>query len=361
MAMREIIERVQRDIDAAGTSLSEADARAAFITPILAELGWSGLSRIRVEYRVNYGSGILDYALIGPLSRPLAFVEAKKPSEQLETHVEQVVNYAFQEAVNICVLTTGVVWRLYLPMESVPWPDRQFAELDLRAEDAADLSERLEKFLGYEELISGRAVTSAKQILLAEQREKQLRTEIPKAWRLLHVEANELLTELVQEEVHTAIGERPTQDQVSRFLKEVVSQPANQGAVLDIASRQGAASLEETPSAEVNVVPGPKATAANVVALRMWGQEYPVGNQKQAFTKAVDLVFQRHGSEFSKVIDNVTGFRHGTTQGLIGPHQIADSDYYVGANLSFRDKRMRLTQLLRLFGYRAEDFEFVTT
>lgn len=360
MAMREIIEQVKRDIEAVGTGVSEADARSAFITPILAELGWSGLSRIRVEYKANYGSGILDYALIGPLSRPVAFVEAKKPSEHLEAHVEQVVNYAFQEAVSICVLTTGVVWWMYLPMENVPWPDRQFAALDFREEDAAKLSEELEAFLGYEELTSGRAVRRAKDLLLARQIEEGLRREIPKAWRLLHVESNELLIELIQEEVQGAIGERPTQDQVASFLEAVVAQPTKENAGPEIPSSHIAARSRSRPVAAVKVMPGAKASPTNVVALRMWGQEYPVRNQKQAFTKAVDLVYQRHPKEFDKVIGAVTGFRYDSTQGLIGPHQIAGSDYYVGANLSFPDKQKRLAQLLKVFGYSAADFEFVT-
>ena len=360
MGLQEIIKQVQRDIEAVGTGVSEADARSAFITPILAELGWSGLSRIRVEYKVKYGNGILDYALMGPLGTPVAFVEAKKPSEQLETHVEQVVNYAFQEAVNICALTTGVVWRMYLPMENVPWPDRQFSELDLRIENASKLSESLQAFLSYEELTSGRSVRRAKDLLLAEHREERIRKEIPKSWRLLHSESNELLIELIQEEVQSAIGERPSQAQVARFLTEVVAQPANGNAGPRVSSGRRAMLPTSRQREPAKGGRGAKVSAANVVALRMWGDEYPVANQKQAFTKAVDLVYQRHQHDFDKVVDTVTGFRYDSTHGLIGPHQIAGSDYYVGANLSFRDKRKRLVQLLNVFGYDAAEFEFVT-
>ena len=360
MGLREIIEHVQKDIEAVGTGVSEADARSAFITPILAELGWSGLSRIRVEYKVKYGNGILDYALMGPLGTPVAFVEAKKPGEQLETHIEQVVNYAFQEAVNICVLTTGVVWRMYLPMENVPWPDRQFSELDLRVENASKLSESLQAFLSYEELTSGHSVKRAKDLLLAEHREERIRKEIPNSWRLLHSESNELLIELIQEEVQSAIGERPSQAQVARFLTEVVAQPANGNAGQKVSSGRRALLSTSIQRAKAKGEPGAKAPATTVVALRLWGKDFPVGNQKQAFTLAVDLVYERHHHEFNNVIHTVAGFRYNSIEGLNAPYQIADSDYYVAAGLSFQDKQKRLSQLLRVFGYDESEVELVT-
>ena len=362
MTLLDAIREVQEEIAAAGTNVNEADAKAAFITPILSELGWRGLSRVRFEYSVAQGQMRLDYALLGSSGKPLALIEAKAPREDLNPHVAQVLNYAFHEGVDICVLTTGARWWLYLPREKGNPEDRRFAEIDLRSDDAAAVSETFQSCLEYEALTSGAAERRAKEMLDAQQIEQRMLGEIPRAWRRLLAGPNEMLVELVQEEVQDSFGARPTHDQVMSFLATVVTQPAFESAEpANTGTQQLTRPTSSTRTRDAGRVSArPKARRANVVALLMWGQRYPVGNQRQAFTLAVDLIYQRHPHGFGKVVDSVTGVRYGSPDGLLQPYRIAGSDYYVDTNLSFPNKQKRLEQLLSAFGYNPSDFGFVT-
>ncbi len=362
MTLSDVIREVQEEIAAAGTHVNEADAKAAFITPILAELGWRGLSKVRFEYPLAQGQMRLDYALLGTNGKPLALIEAKAPREDLNPHVAQVLNYAFHEGVDICVLTTGARWWLYLPREKGSPAERRFAEIDLRSDDAAEVTESFESCLQYEALTSGAAERRAKEMLDAQQVEQRMLSEIPRAWRRLLAGPNEMLVELVQEEVQDTLGARPTHGQVMSFLATVVTPPANGSA--DVANTGTQQLARPTPTLrtreDVRVSARPKAKRVNVVALMMWGQRHPVANQRQAFTLAVDLIYQRHQHDFGKVVDAVTGFRFGSPDGLLQPYRIAGSDYYADTNLSFANKQKRLEQLLSAFGYNPSDFEFVT-
>lgn len=221
MALRETLERVRSDIaDGHANGANEQEAKDWFITPILQALGWRGPGRVRLELPAGRERVKMDFALQGPDRKSVAFIEAKVPGAELSSHVGQVMNYAFYEGVDICVLTTGVEWWLFLPYEKGQPMDRRFAVLDLQSDDVDQLALLLESCLGYEALTSGEAERHAKDILAARQNEKRLIAELPSAWRRLFDGPNDLLIELVQGEVRKGIGFAPSEQQVAEFLRE---------------------------------------------------------------------------------------------------------------------------------------------
>ena len=99
------------------------------IVPILASLGWDPSGReVLYEYSVGgkKDAGRVDIALKNS-DQVVALIEAKAPGSDLSSHVRQVLGYAFHEGVDICVLTTGLEWWLYLPRDSGPPPERRQA------------------------------------------------------------------------------------------------------------------------------------------------------------------------------------------------------------------------------------------
>ena len=231
MALRETLEQVRSDIaDGHANGANEQEAKDWFITPILSALGWRGPGRVRLEHPAGRERVKMDFALQGPDRKSVAFIEAKVPGADLSSHVGQVMNYAFYEGVEICVLTTGVEWWLYLPYEKGQPMDRRFAALDLRNDDVDQLALLLESCLEYEALTSGEAERHAKDILAARQNEKRLIAELPSAWRRLFDGPDDLLVELVQGEVRKGIGLAPSKEQVAEFLREKASSAATTSA-----------------------------------------------------------------------------------------------------------------------------------
>ncbi len=98
---------------------NEESAKFQVIAPILHALGWDTSDGEQVLFEHSVGGkkgGRVDIAL-KERGRVLALIEAKAPHSDLTTHVEQVLGYAFHEGVDICALTTGEEWWLFLPRE----------------------------------------------------------------------------------------------------------------------------------------------------------------------------------------------------------------------------------------------------
>ncbi len=359
MALREVIEEVRQEIAAAGSGINEADAKAALITPILSELGWRGLQRIRSEYPVDQGRMRLDYALIGTGTKPVALIEAKAPREDLESHVAQVLSYAFHEGVDVCVLTTGILYWLYLPREKGSPEERRFAELDLQSDDVEKVAAIFQSCLGFESLTNGAGEKSAKEILATRQLERRMRQEIPRAWQRLISEPNEMLIELVQEEVHEALGARPTHDEVKTELRAIVSEraprPIAEGRPVDTMPK---ASPAETPRSSLRAARRGKSPSTRVLEFRLWGQTYPVRHQYEVLTTVVDLVYARHRDDFGRAL-RITNFYEDPAR-CVTPHQISGSRYYVNRSLNFGNMKQTCERLLEAFGYGDKDLEIVT-
>ncbi len=357
MGLTEVIEEVRQEIAAAGSGITEADAKTAFITPILAELGWRGLRRIRSEYPVDQGRMRLDYALIGSSDKPVALIEAKAPREDLESHVAQVLNYAFHEGVDVCVLTTGIAWWLYLPREKGNPAERRFAALDLQIDGATEVAALFESCLEYQALTTGAAERRAKEMLAAQQLERRVLQEIPRAWQRLLAGPHEMLIELVQEEVQDVLGARPSQEQVSEALRNT---PARASAPTVAEPR-----VRPTPtsrSARPLSMPGRtarrgKAPSKTVTEFRLWGRPHPVRYQYQVLAMVADLVYDRHKDDFDRVLP-LSRFQYGE-EGFIRPHQIGASSFCVETNLDFNSMKQTCERLLEQFGYSANDLEIV--
>ena len=227
MALRDVLEQVRLDIsDGHADGANEQEAKEWFITPILQALGWRGPGRVRLEHPAGRERVKMDFALQGPDRKSAALIEAKVPGSDLSAHVGQVLNYAFYEGVDICVLTTGVEWWLYLPRERGDPPTRRFAELDVRSGDIDDLESTLMSCLGYEALTSGEAEQHARTILAARQDEKRLLTEIPRVWRQMVDEPDRDLVQFVADRVFRAVRLRPTADQIAAVLRGDTPPPA---------------------------------------------------------------------------------------------------------------------------------------
>lgn len=372
MALREVIEEVRREIAAAGNGINEADTKAALITPILSELGWRGLQRIRSEYAVDQGRMRLDYALIGSGTKPVALIEAKAPRENLESHVAQVLGYAFHEGVDLCVLTTGILWWFFLPREKGNPAERRFAELNLASDDVTEVVTILESCVRYEALSSGAGEKQAKELLAARQLEQRMRSEIPQAWQRLLSGPNEFLVELLQEEVEDATGMRPSRGQVAEALRGYGQKWV--GSNLIAPTHLGPPPVESSahgrrPTVDSSDVQprrrSPPTPSPN--AFRLWGIERPFTSWTEMWLFVASEVYQRHSAEFSHRVGSSTQMR-GRTRTYISddgetmhtPARIPRTPYFAETNNSKARSEQLARALLEIFGYGDEDLEFVS-
>lgn len=198
----------------------EANTKQALILRLLSLLEWDvfDVSKVAPEYgvtglRVDYSLRIFDQNKV--------FLEAKKASEQLENHQEQLLNYSFKEGVKLAILTNGLVWWFYLPLNEGNWEQRRFYSIDILEQDPSSAAQKFIDFLLYENVKSTYALEQAEKIYKGRLKNKIIKENIPKAWKKIVSEKDELLIELINDTVEKLCGIRANEVDIINFIESV--------------------------------------------------------------------------------------------------------------------------------------------
>lgn len=348
MALRDLLERV-REYPEGG---SEEAAKFQVIMPILREIGWipEEPTQVQFEYEVTSGRkrGYVDIALRAPRGRILAIIEAKAPGRRLSDYVSQVLEYAFVEGVDICALTTGSEWWLYLPREKGPPKDRRFAVLDLKSDPVEQVADDLRTFLGRDALLDHSAERRAKQALRAGQEAERLHMEMPRVWERMRSGPDHELVELIQQRVFSSVRLRPTPDQVAAMLSgaEIPVQPSGvKSPVTPPANEEGASKR-----------------AARPVGITLFGKEVTVASWKDVWVAVATEVYRRHSGEFYGRVGESSKMRGSRRQYVSRDsathnrsERITGSSYFVEVNFRADQCEQLAIDMLELFGYSRGD------
>lgn len=336
---------------------NEESAKFKIIAPILGSLGWDMFGpQVLLEHSVGdkKAGGRVDIALKGSRG-VVAPIEAKAPGADLTGHVSQVLGYAFHEGVDICVLTTGLVWWLYLPREKGPPEERRFAILNVIDDPLEDLADDLEAFLGNQALETGDAVPHANRVLQAQREKALLNEKIPSIWQRMIEEADEELVEVVSRRVYNEVNLRPDKEQVIAALRR---QPAMAAPV-----PQQRPQRKSRPAKSSGAVTSPWSgdpTGHHPTKMVLFGRHYPIKSNIEGLVILAEVLFERNPEGFPKLLD-VRGrtrvyVSRDPTQ-IFRPLQVGTSGYYLETNLSaaliWKNARLFLGRL----GYRDSDLE----
>ncbi len=328
---------------------SEEAAKFAIIGPVLDRLGWdlTDSQEVVPEYPVKTGKVDFCLRLTGTAK---VFIEAKKPSEDLDTHQEQLLNYAFAEGVDIAVLTNGLLWWLYLPMASGSWDQRKFFAISMLQQDAAVVVEHFTTYLSRSAVASGAALRAANDALDGAKSKTTIGNSLPIAWERLLSEPHELLVDLIAEAVEGQCGHRPDTETVATFLAEKIS--VSPPTAAPVTSRE-ASSAQST---RASVAAGIGYTGQLPTAFTLFGKKHsvPTRQWKRLLLDVAAILYQQHQSEFDLVLS-----LHGPKRAYFArspdplrtPIQIAGSPYFAETNLSANDIVKRCHQLLERFNH----------
>ncbi len=289
MSLRERLDTIR----SSPTPPNEESAKQWILAPILQSLGWDPFGP-EVSYELPVGSkrsgGRVDIALKSA-GRFLALIEAKSPGADLSSHVGQVLGYAFHEGVDICVLTTGLEWWLYLPRESGPPQDRRFSTLKITEDPVDQLVEDFEAFLSKEKLVNGQAERRARDVRKASLEAAHLSTEMPGIWQRMLSEPDDELVELFGKRVYEQVSLRPTKPQLVAALR---------GSPIPSANVPAEEMTKTPPSSQSPQIPKPKRpkTSKRPIAMELWGERYEIRSHAAAYRKLVDCIFEKYRDKF---------------------------------------------------------------
>jgi hypothetical protein len=199
-------------------TVSEAQTSQGIVLPILNNLGWDVFNTSEVTPEYSVGGRRVDFALrIQSINK--VFLEIKKTSENLDNHQEQLVYYAFQQGVKLAILTNGITWQFYLPLQEGSWEQRRFFTIDLMEQSLDDAIEKFESLLSRKNIDSGNAYQNAKSLYEGRQKNKIIKENLPKAWQKLISEPDEMLVELLNETLEKISGYKAENNQITDFLQ----------------------------------------------------------------------------------------------------------------------------------------------
>ena len=96
--------------------------------------------------------------------------------------------------------------------------ERRFYKLDILQRNINEIVNRFNRYLAYEKIRNGEALKSARSEHNDASILREVRTNIPIAWRKIIEEQDSILVDLVSEKVADLCGYKPEPDLVSSFL-----------------------------------------------------------------------------------------------------------------------------------------------
>lgn len=358
--LKEFIKKIQTEKKI--QSLNEEATKQSIILPILQLLEWQVFDADEVSPEFSIENTRVDYALRnGSINK--VFIEVKRINEDLEKHQEQLLTYSFRQGVNLSILTNGILWWFYLPLQEGSWEQRKFYAVDMYSQDFEKITEVLSDFLARKKVFDGQALENAKRLYGNRQKKDITRRNIPKAWRKLHIEGDELLIELLAETTEKVCGYRPEDSQVSEFLYTIVNQEhpkfekQKEKRKKIIEPIKGETKITSTPDKDLYSL-NDNFTYKKITGFVFLSNNISATSWKQLLIKFVEKINSLHRNEFD-TITSVSGKKRPyftkNNNELRSPKKISNTDFFVETNLSANNIVSIVKEVLRTFNYDEND------
>lgn len=338
-------------------TFDEAATKQAVVLRLLSLLGWDTFNIDEVTPEYSVAGRRVDYSLkINNLNK--LFIEVKRIGIELKDHQEQLLNYSFQQGVKLAILTNGITWSFYLPLNEGSWEQRKFYTIDILQQDSEDVASKFIDFLSKDNINSGKAIQNAEAIYKGQQKINILEETLPKAWNKIIEEADELLIELINETAEKICGFKADTELVERFLSK------NKDALIISTT----STRPVSPLRSQVVPPQPTSiltvtgnyTGKSIYSFSFRGSKYKVKSWKDLLIKLCEFINSAHRNEFDKTL-NIVGQKRPyfslTGNELRAPQKINNSKIYVETNLNANRVVKICFEMLATFGYTNNDLK----
>ena len=335
----------------------EASIKSYAVLRILSVLGWDpfDVDEVKPEYTVE--SRRVDFSLrLNNINK--FFIEVKRPNENLEPHQEQLLGYSFREGVKQSILTNGITWWFYLPLNEGSWEQRRFFTADFLQQDPNAIAQKLIDLLSRENTVSGDTLKNAEHLYKGHQKRNILRDALPKAWYKILNDPDDLFVELLIETTEKLSGFRPEIEDVEKFIINMQTLPKTKPEVAPplIKPVISPYSLRKPP------IPysGDSYINKRIRSFKLLGSTHQPRTWKELLVLVSEEMYRRHSAEFARCLSlrgsRMSYFSQQPNE-LSQPMQIAGSNYFVETHLNSNSIVRRSRELIGLFGYKESDLE----
>ena len=375
MALRETLAQIRSRQTGGGSRA----VLVRVIQPLLIDLGWD----VGDPFQVDLDHEGADVVLSIPRGehtsladrrpgRPGVYVRFLPSEQEFSAQAAALVSEAARDGADLCALTTGLVWHLYVAKPAQEPDACRYAQLDLRADPQERVADELEAYLSREALIDQRAQRSAEHALTTRLNAERVAAAIPEVWRRLLAGPDSFLVEYVQDEVRKETGLHAAAEQVAAVIRSdaLASPPAAAPEPRSVAEPRPSPARANPPSRRP-VIPAPvkpirkrggSTAGKHIVGFRLWGTVRQTRMAKELWLGVAEAIYERHPHDFDRALDlqgRTRRYIARSPETLFSAEQIGDSPYFAEINFSSRDCMRQARALLELFGYRADELEVI--
>lgn len=336
-------------------TVDEASIKAGVVLRLLSVLGWNPFDITEVKPEFTVESKRVDFAL-RLFDANKVFIEAKRPNEVLDGHQQQLLEYSFKQGVRLAILTNGLTWWFYLPLNEGSWEERRFFSVDILQQEPDSVADRFMDLLSKANVSSGNALKNAEHLYSSKQKRTALRDTLPRALNRILTEPDSVLVDLVSDTVEKMSGFRPEPDDVRKFIKESLS-GGRQADQIPPAPAPRAFRANRTPSQPGAYPYQDNYMNKRLLSFTLFDRPYTPRTWKDLWVTVALEVYRRHSSEFEKAISlRGTRMPYVSTrpQELSEAVQLDKSRYFIETKFSANSIVKRCRELLELFGYKLE-------
>lgn len=334
-------------------SFDEAATKQAIILQLLSILNWNTFNIDEVSPEYSIRGKRVDYSLRIRNTNKV-FIEVKRIVEELENHQEQLLNYSFQEGVKLAILTNGITWWFYLPLYEGSWEQRRFYTIDILQQWTEEITSKFIDFLSKDNVESGVAIQKAEEVYKSHKKKTILEDTIPKAWKKIISDPDELLIELISETTEKLCGYKPNNEMITDFITKNKNQ-----LLIPIPI-----SIRKAPYKPPKVSPKLESfTGKSISAFYFKDGKYEVKKWINLLIKVCNILYEKHRSDFEKVL-TLRGkkrpyFTYKANE-LRKPQKISRTNIFIETNLNANMIVKICFNLLAIFGYSNTDLKFET-
>lgn len=336
-------------------SFDEAAGKQGVILPLLSKLGWDVFNIDEVKPEQEAGGGNVDYALRLNNSNKV-FIEVKRPSEDLENHQEQLLDYSFKKGVRLAILTNGLTWWFYLPLYEGSWHERKFYTIDMRQQVPDDVATKFIDFLSKENIHNGKAIQNAENIYKGQQKQNVLRETLHKAWNKIVSEPDELLIDLINDTTEKLCGYKADSELIGQFL----STNKSHFLLTDVQPSKPPVKVVKKKTSLIKPEAPEDYTGKSITGFSFKNKRYEVRFWWNLLVELSSIIYSLHKNEFEGKALELRGkwgkpYFSNNKKEISNPAKISNSNIFVETHGNANTLVKRCHKLLALFGYSQGD------
>jgi hypothetical protein len=344
-------------------TFDKAATKQAIVLKLLSLLEWDifNVEEVCPDYSVD--SYMFSYALLANRKNKV-FIDVKRVDEKLDPHQKDLMDIAFKEGVDLCILTNGGEWRFYLISVEGEWQQKWFHSIDLLKQEPVSIADQFIDLLTKDKISKGQTLKVAKAWHQS-YRQKVTTEFVSQAWNQIISQPNKILVELLSECVQQLCGYNVGASEIENFLKrnldkwliEDMSNPRS--ALLDTKIEIPIPKDEpaDTDSKATQVESNKKRGAYEGKSIKSFtfdGDTHEVFHWEEVLTTLCNHFATAHKKDFEKVLwisgQNRACFSR-NEEDLDIPEKIGKTDIYLETKLSPDEIVKTAKLLLTEFGY----------